>query len=162
MSWRVRRDISTARNIPCGMMDNKFATLQPYAISSQNTCPRQALCRGDIINLPRSSLSSFPSILLILPIPHPYPPHLSLSSSPSITLILPIYHSHPPHPSLSSFPSIIPIRIIHHPYYPRSSSLSALSIILIRPTSISPYAVNTAAIQSPPSPSFPSIHQSHT
>ena len=139
MSWRVRRDISTARNIPCGMMDNKFATLQPYAISSQNTCPRQALCRGDIIN----------------------PPHPSPSSFPSITLILPIHHSHPSHPSPSSFPSIPLILPIPHPYYPHSSSLSALSIILIRPTSIPPYAVNTAAIQSPPSPSSPSLTSIH-
>ena len=139
MSWRVRRDISTARNIPCGMMDNKFATLQPCAISSQNTCPRQALCRGDIIN----------------------PPHPSLSSFPSIPLILPIYHSHPSHPSPSSFPSIPLILPIHHSHPPRPSSLSALSIILIRPTSIPPYAVNTAAIQSPPSPSSPSINPIH-
>ena len=144
MSWRVRRDISTARNIPCGMMDNKFATLQPYAISSQNTCPRQALCRGDIINPPHPSLSSSPSIPLILPIPHPYPPHPSSSS-------FPIHPPHPPHPSPSSFPSLTLILPIHHPS-------PALSIILIRPTSIPPYAVNTAAIQSPPSPILPIPH----
>ena len=139
MSWRVRRDISTARNIPCGMMDNKSATLQPYAISSQNTCPRQALCRGDIINPPHPSLSSSPSILPILPIPHPYPHYPSPSSFPSITLIIPV----------------------HHPHSSPSSPLSALSIILIRPTSIPPYAVNTAAIQSPPSPSSPSLTSIH-
>ena len=139
MSWRVRRDISTARNIPGGMMDNKFATLQPYAISSQNTCPRQALCRGDIINPTHPSLSSSPSIPLIIPVHHPYPHYPSPSSAPSITLILPIHHSHPSHPS----------------------PLSALSIILIRPTSIPLYAVNTAAIQSPPPPSSPSLTSIH-
>ena len=154
MSWRVRRDISTARNIPCGMMDNKFATLQPYAISSQNTCPRQALCRGDIINPPHPSLSLSPFITLILPIHPSHPPRPSLSS-------FPIYHPYPHYPSPSSFPSITLIIPVHHPHSSPSSPLSALSIILIRPTSIPPYAVNTAAIQSPPSPSSPSLTSIH-